>query len=625
MTVRVHASANWWRRSTVAQSLTFAVLDVGVIWASTIMAYWARFGGVVDSDFLSRATTVALISSVVYVAIFMSLGLYRSVWRYVGMDTLIKNVSGTALGTVSLVLLDLVFRAPNGQRFVPLGVLALCGIFVLVGTTVLRTLGRLTAYMQSRPPGSAAEKRVLILGAGDAGSLLLRDIENHPELSMHVVGFLDDDAAKIGRVLRGVPVLGAIDTLAHYISARNINEVYIALPSASPQANRRVLEICVAANVHTRITPSLAVQTGQVVVSDLRKVHVEDLLGRPPVELDLDRIASTIVDRTVLVTGAAGSIGSELCRQIMKFGPRRLVLADIDESRLYETYLELQNIDPESPVMQICDIRNTTKMRKIMSLHQPHLVLHAAAYKHVPLMEISPEEAILTNVLGTRNLLRACIEAKVGTFVLVSTDKAVDPTSVMGATKAAAERLTFDACRSGLSACAVRFGNVLGSRGSVVPLFEEQIRTGGPVRVTHPEITRFFMTISEAARLVLQAQSLDSRGQLFVLEMGEPVKIVDLARKMIALSGVHTTIEFTGLRAAEKLHEVLAANAEQLLPSGSPDIMCINTTPLISGAFNTNLERLIDAAREDVSPPEIRELLGRLIPEYDPSKAEIQA
>lgn len=624
--MRAHftASADWWRRSALAQSMTFAAFDAGIVWVSTILAYWARFGGAIEADFLTRANTVSLVSSVVYVTIFLLLGLYRHVWRYVGVDTFLKNAQGIALGLVILVLADLAVSTSSGQRFAPLGVLVLAATFVLIGTTSIRTLGRLIAYMQSRTQNKTG-KRVLILGAGDAGSLLLRDIENHPELNMQVVGYLDDDTAKIGKVLRGVPVLGPIDLLAQYIPSLNIDEVYIALPSASPLAHRRVLDICVAANVQTRVTPSLAKQTGHVGISNLRQVNLEDLLGRPAVQLDLDRIASTITDRTVLVTGAAGSIGSELCRQIMKFGPRRLVLADIDESRLYETFMELRRINPDSPTMQICDIRNTSKMHKMVMQHRPHLVLHAAAYKHVPMMEIAPEEAVLTNVLGTRNLLVACRDAGVAMFVLISTDKAVEPTSVMGATKAIAERLAFDECRRGLTACAVRFGNVLGSRGSVVPLFEDQIRGGGPVQVTHPEVTRFFMTISEAARLVLQAQALDSNGQLFVLEMGEPVKIVDLARKLIALSGVQTTIEFIGLRAAEKLHESLATADERMTPSGSRKVNCISAIPLSAGDFAAGVDLVIAAAHDDSSPAQIRALLERLVPDYDPGRAQVRA
>ena len=362
--------------------------------------------------------------------------------------------------------------------------------------------------------------------------------------------------------------------------------------------------------------PPLVIEKGSVSVQDLRKVEVEDLLGREQTPIDVGQVRSTIAGKVVAVTGAAGSIGSELCRQVMQLSPARLVLIEIDESRLYELWLELSQIDAEVPVMCVCDIRDAEKLERVFEQHKPQVMLHAAAYKHVPLMELSPDEAVKTNVLGTRNVLTACEEHGAERFVLISTDKAVAPANVMGLTKALAEQVMLAEARHGeVLAVAVRFGNVLASRGSVVPIFENQLRHGGPLTVTDPEVTRYFMTIPEASRLVLQAQAIGRTGDIFVLEMGEPVRILDLARKMIALSGVPADIVFVGLRPGEKLHESLVHEHESLEPTGAEKI-----------------QRVVGAHHEDRPYPAYDALIGaalegrvvdmtRLVLEFDPEFA----
>jgi len=600
------------------QQLLYAVLDAGIVFVSTLLAYWARFGGAVLPEFQANIGVVSAAATLLFVTAFTLVGLYRHMWRYAGVDTYVRLVASIAGGTAVLVALTLTVRTPSGGRYAPLGVLALLAVFVLVGSTGLRAFGRFSAYVQARAAAPLGATRILVVGAGDAGSIMLRDVEVHPEYGLKVVAFLDDDPAKIGRVLRGVSIFGPIESLLEHAGRLAVDEIYIAMPSATVSQRRRILDVCAASDLPTRIAPSLSQVPGDFDARAFRRVAAEDLLGRDSVSLDLSQVAHTITDRVVLITGAAGSIGSELARQAIRFGPRRLILLDVDESRLYETYLELRGDKPNRPVMAICNIRNANKLQSVFAEHRPDLVIHAAAYKHVPLMEIAPDEAVLTNILGTLNVLEACERFKPDRFVLISTDKAVEPTSIMGVTKAVTERLAFAACRNGVPACVVRFGNVLGSRGSVVPIFETRLHNREPLQVTHPDVTRYFMTISEASLLVLQAQALDADGHLFVLDMGEPVRIVDLASKMISLSGIRVPIEFIGLRPAEKMHETLTTKEEDLLPTSADKVMAVNVIPYDTDVpLRALIDPLIQAGNER-SLGEIRRLLESIIPDYRP-------
>jgi FlaA1/EpsC-like NDP-sugar epimerase len=458
--------------------------------------------------------------------------------------------------------------------------------------------------------------RVLIVGAGSAGSLLLREISGRPMLGLTAVGFLDDDMGLQGRTIAGLKVIGTTNSLASVVAAEKIEQVLVALPSAPSSTVRRILNAAAEAGVSTRVMPPLVIAKGSVSLNDLRKVEVEDLLGREQTPIDVERVRSTIAGKVVAVTGAAGSIGSELCRQIMLLSPERLVLIEIDETRLYELWLELCQLDCNVPVMAICDIRDTERLFHVFEQFRPQVVLHAAAYKHVPLMELAPDEAVKTNVLGTRNVIEACERTGAERFVLVSTDKAVAPANIMGLTKALAEQVMLAAAkRERVLAVAVRFGNVLASRGSVVPIFENQLRHGGPLTVTDPAVTRYFMTIPEASRLVLQAQAIGTNGDIFVLEMGEPVRIVDLARKMIALSGVPADIEFVGLRPGEKMHESLVHEHESLEDTGAEKVRRV-VGAHVDVWSKGDYEELIDAAvhgRVDE--------MTKLILEFDPEFA----
>ncbi|MCL2881570.1 MAG: polysaccharide biosynthesis protein [Coriobacteriia bacterium] len=524
----------------------------------------------------------------------------------------------------------------SGQRIVPLGVVLIQAVFVFIALAGIRLSVRAAHYV--RAAGRHEGMRTLIVGAGSAGSLLLRDVQARTGLAFQVVGFLDDNERIKGNRLGGVPVVGDLDELEEVVATYDIQQLFVALPSAPDGTVRALLNRAAALGLATRIMPKLVIETGEVRAADLRKVDVEDLLGRELTPIDSEQVAATIAGKCVAVTGAAGSIGSELCRQIMKLHPARLVLAEIDESRLYELFFELEAMEEGVAQMCLVDIRDRRKLLRVFAETRPSVILHAAAYKQVPLMELEPIEAVRSNVIGTANVMEAATKVGAERFVLISTDKAVAPINVMGKTKQLAERLMLAFTQSAaadqdqnqdqnqdiqdaadtdttdlstleksqaedagshsasttMTCVVVRFGNVLGSRGSVVPIFEDQLRRGGPITVTDPEVTRFFMTIPEAARLVLQAQAIGTAGDVFVLEMGESHRILDLAHKMIALSGVPAEIEIVGLRSGEKLHESLTSEGEELEPTSAERILRVthlSEAPLDARTY----ERLVSA------------------------------
>ncbi len=594
-------------------------LDGAIVVVMTVAAYYARFEGAVPSYFARWIPLLAAAGTVIYLTLFALFGLYRIVLRYVGLDALLRLFAASAIGFALLLGINLLMPLENDMRPVPMGVLFFQAILVFVGASGTRVTVRVFLHLHAIRPGD--RQRVLIVGAGSAGPLLLREIQSHPDLGMSVIGFLDDDASLHGRTLNGVPVLGPTSALKRIVDESDVQEIIVAMPSAPREKVRALLNAAAEAGVQTRVMPQLVVARGSVSLRDLRTVEVEDLLGREPTPIDVEQVREAINGRVVAVTGAAGSIGAELCRQLAGLEPERLVLIDVDESRLYELWLELEGRAKGLAAMEICDIRSTAQLDAVFSRHAPAVVLHSAAYKHVPVMELAPAEAIKTNVGGTRAVLEACEHHGVERFVLISTDKAVAPANVMGLSKALAELVMLDVARRGsVTVMAVRFGNVLGSRGSVVPIFEEQLRHGGPLTVTGPDVTRYFMTIPEAARLVLQAQAIGEAGDIFVLEMGEPVRIVDLARKMIALSGVPAEIEFTGLRPGEKVHENLVAEHESLLASGRENILRVDRVGLVGEDTAEEVSTLIDAANaSDID--RMWESIARLKPGYPRPRA----
>jgi len=465
----------------------------------------------------------------------------------------------------------------------------------------------------------------LVAGAGDAGATIVREMHATPGIGLLPVGFVDDDAAKQGMRIHNVPVLGTRNDIPELVVRHGIEEVIIAMPAAPGRVIREFRAICERAGVRYRTIPGIyELLDGSVSVSRLRDVRLEDLLRRDPITIDLEEVGGFLTGARVLVTGAGGSIGSELCRQTSRYHPERLILLDLAESSVFAIHRELMGYFPGLDIVPlICDIRDRDKIDRIMEGCRPSVVFHAAAHKHVPLMELHPDEAVTTNLVGTQNLIEACERCGVRRFILISTDKAVNPRSVMGASKRVAEMLVQDmASKNGDAFVAVRFGNVLGSSGSVVPLFREQIAAGGPLTVTHPEARRFLMTIPEAVQLVIQAAAMGKGGEVFVLDMGEPVKIVDLAMDLIALSGLEPgkdiEIVYTGLRPGEKLCEELFREGERIQPTKYEHIFVVEPDTLDGARVREGIRELERLARK-MDADGIRRNLQELVPEYRPA------
>ena len=491
-------------------------------------------------------------------------------------------------------------------------------IMLLSGLRMLVRLYHEEFFSETR--GSA--RRFLIIGAGNAGEALLREMLRRKDVQYDVVGFIDDNPAKVGMSIHGISVLGNVDQLPELCKKNAIDELAIAIPSASRKQLRRVVQVCQGTKLRFSTIPSLTdIASGKLRVSQMRDVDINDLLGRDVVKLDLDEIEKFLKDRVILVTGAGGSIGSEMCRQVCAFGPKLLLLVEQAENPLFFIEGELRRNFPGVKMNAIiCDITDKMRVEQIFSDYRPEVVIHAAAHKHVPLMEGNPGEAVKNNVLGTRTVADAADVYDAATFVMISTDKAVNPTSIMGSTKRVAEMYIQDLNNtSNTRFVTVRFGNVLGSNGSVVPIFKQQIAVGGPVTVTHPEMRRYFMTIPEASQLVLQAAAMGEGGEIFVLDMGEPVKILDLARELITLSGFRPgediEIEFAGLRPGEKLFEELSIEGEDMIQTEHPKIAVWRNIPKDRQTLRDSIERLIATAPTQ-DHKKIVEAVRQLVPEF---------
>ncbi|UQZ85694.1 UDP-N-acetyl-alpha-D-glucosamine C6 dehydratase [Paenibacillus konkukensis] len=488
--------------------------------------------------------------------------LYKKAWQYASIGELLCIFKAVTFSIIAAALIQEIIVQDIYFRL--LAVTWMLHMLLIGGS---RFCWRL--FRDSYIPQAANKKRTLIIGAGSAGTMVVRQLMNNQEAELQPVAFIDDNVKIQQLDILGIPVIGGVDQIERAVKELQIDSIIIAIPSLGRKGLNTIFQECAKTKAKTQILPRLEdLMTGKLSVNQFRDVQVEDLLGREPIELDIDSISDYITGKVVLVTGAGGSIGSEICRQITKFNPLKLVLLGHGENSIYSIEMELKDLCEHTSIefiTEIADIQDGKKMMSIMSKHRPNVVYHAAAHKHVPLMEKNPEEAVKNNVIGTMNVAKAASKYGVNTFVMISTDKAVNPTSVMGATKRMAEMIIQHMDKiSETRFVAVRFGNVLGSRGSVIPRFKQQIEKGGPVSVTHPDMIRYFMTIPEASRLVIQAGALARGGEIFVLDMGEPVKIVDLAKNLIKLSG-HSVedigIEFTGVRPGEKLfEELLKAN-----------------------------------------------------------------
>ena len=548
-------------------------------------------------------------------------GLYRRMWIYASTNELRLITAAVTTGSVVTagVMLLLIFAdlVLPGMPRSALGIDWLLSLVLIGGSRfALRILAE-----QSASPRNGKPHTALIVGAGDAGALVVRELQRSSQLNLTPVAFLDDDPAKRNQEIYGVPVIGPLSILDQAIESQHIEEVVIAIPSAPGRVVRRVIDVCRVRGVPSRTMPGIyELIGGKISVSRLREVDITDLLRREPTSLNEDIIGDTLAGRRVLVTGAGGSIGRELSRQIARWRPAELIILGHGENSIFETLLELKEDYPALRLMAaIADVKDKPRLKAILREHEVDVVFHAAAHKHVPLMQANVEEAVLNNVIGTRNVVEASSECDVERLVLISTDKAVRPANVYGATKRLAEMIVLDAAHhSGRAFCVVRFGNVLGSRGSVIPLFKRQIAAGGPVLITHPDMERYFMTIPEAVHLVLQAASMGNGGEAFVLDMGKQIRVLDLAEDLIRLSGLEPgrdiEIEFTGIRPGEKLSEELWEQGKTYERTAHPDILRSEHEDVVSSAdLASVLERLETLARDGRSA-EIIALLDEAIP-----------
>lgn len=599
-------------------SLGAFAFDLCAVIAAWIMAYVIRFNGPVPYAYFHSGMHALVWVLIAYAMMFRSYGLYRGMWVFASLPDLVRIAKAVGMGALAVVIGTALLQP---QPVVPRSVWLVSPmlLFLIMGGS--RALYR-SAKEFYRYGGLVGQgKPVFVIGAGTAGANLVRELKRSGE--WRLVGLLDDDPVKQGRELYGYRVLGTINDLQRLSAQMKVEHVIIAVPSASPEVHRRIATLCVRACVKALTLPALtSLSEGQASLARIRMIDLEDLLGREPVHIDTAHVEELLKNRVVMVTGAGGSIGSELCRQIMGFGPAQLVALDSSEFALYRLNEELGESYPEVSVLPtIGDVKDSLVLDRVMGIHRPHIVFHAAAYKHVPLMEEhNAWQAVRNNVLGTYRVAQAAIRHDVARFVLISTDKAVNPTNVMGASKRLAEMVC-----SALQQDAnhrtrfeiVRFGNVLGSAGSVIPKFQEQIARGGPVTVTHPEITRFFMTIPEASQLVLQASSMGQGGEIFILDMGQPVRIADLALDLIRLYGFtqeQIQVVFTGLRPGEKLYEELLADDETTTRTPHPKLRIARARDVPVDLLEQLLPWLMQ--HRILGDDQVRRDLHRWVPEY---------
>lgn len=625
-TLRAESDRSWYLRLSLRR-VQF-VLDVAVLAGAFAIAYLLRFDFLVPHHERAAALTqLPLVVIVQFLALRVA-GVQAFIWRYVGLSEARAFVVAAVLSAVPLLIARMGLPSGLGILRVPLSVIVMDTFLAFSGVLGLRLLRRVMyeryERKQSAPAGALHRRPTLLIGAGHAGVIAARELMGRADMGLDVYGFVDDDADKRGAVIYGIKVLGAVEDVPRIVRELGIEEVVITIATVSRGQLDRIMRVCEAVPVKARIIPGLGdILEGKVEVTRLRDVQIEDLLGREQVHLDEDELRRFMTGKVVMVTGAGGSIGSELCRQVMAYAPSKLLLVERAEPALFAIDRELRQLHPEvrGLVPLLADVGDEERMRGIFGEYRPQVVVHAAAHKHVPLMEQNPFETLKNNVLGTRTVGRLAGTHGVEVFVMVSTDKAVRPASMMGASKRVAELVVQDLDRRyDTRYVAVRFGNVLGSNGSVIPIFREQIARGGPVTVTHPDMKRYFMTIPEASQLVLQAGAMGEGGEIFVLDMGEPIRIVDLATRMIALSGLRVgediELVFSGVRPGEKLFEELETDGEQIEKTRHPKIFIGRIAGAAAAALQAALDEVAAASREhDVV--RMRRALQELLPESD--------
>lgn len=596
-------------------------LDVLIILISMTGALWIRFDfhfGDISQEFMETIHDYLPVNIIVTILIYLIFKLYTSLWRFAGAEemknVILAGILSTVAQTVGMKFGG--FAIPRSYPFLYLLLLVCLTVISRFSYRFLRLFYHNVQNMRKKKV-----MRTMIVGAGAAGYMIAREMKRSKHLNKKVCCIIDDSTSKIGTYLQGIPIVGGKKKIPYFAEKYGIEEIVIAIPSLTHAAQQELLDICQQTTCKILILPGVyQLINEEVSVSMLREVQIEDLLGREPVNLEMEEIMDYVQDKVILVTGGGGSIGSEICRQLAMHHPKKLIIFDIYENNAYEIQNELKKKYPELDLeVLIGSVRNQKRVDMIFETYHPDLVYHAAAHKHVPLMEDSPNESIKNNVMGTWIVAHAADHYGAKKMVLISTDKAVRPTNIMGASKRLCELVVQSFAQdSKTEYAAVRFGNVLGSNGSVIPLFKKQIAEGGPVTVTHPDIIRYFMTIPEAVNLVLQCGALARKGEIFILDMGEPVKILDLAKKMIRLSGYipdeDIKIEFTGLRPGEKLYEELLIDEENLKETTNKRIFVIQQTKVDSEKLKHEIHLLIEQAFEEAD--DIREQVQRLVPEY---------
>lgn len=599
--------------------ITDIILINGSVFLSLIMRFEINIASVPE-EYIQKYIVNVIPFTIVTLIIFWCFRMYHSLWQYASIAELYKIVEACVVAELAHLCVTsfMGWMLPRSCYFTS-------GVFLIVAMSASRFMYRLLRQLINEYRHTSEQVKIMIIGAGEATSVLMREISNSRYLdNSKVVCIIDDDLGKVGKYIRGVKIVGTRDHIKEYARYYDIDEIIFAIPSASTKDKREILNICKETSCNLKILPGVyQMVDGEINIKDLRNVDVLDLLGRDPVKVDIESIMGYVKDKTVLVTGGGGSIGSELCRQIVSHKPKCLVIFDIYENNAYDIQQELKIKYPDANVVTLIgSIRNTSRLESVFEQYKPDIVYHAAAHKHVPLMEVSPNEAIKNNVVGTWNVAKMADKYGVKKFVMISTDKAVNPTNVMGATKRICEMIiqSFNE-KSKTDFVAVRFGNVLGSNGSVIPLFKRQIEAGGPVTVTHPDIIRYFMTIPEAVSLVLQAGAYAKGGEIFILDMGEPVKIDDLAKNLIRLSGytlgVDMEIKYTGLRPGEKLYEELLMNEEGMQDTDNKLIHIGRPIEFDKEHFYEKLEELKEMAYAEDSA-DIRKKIMEVVDTYHP-------
>ena len=561
--------------SPVFRKVSQSLIDLIVFALSLVGAYFIRFEGAIPDIFVKQIAVLLPYIIIARSISFQAFSVYKIVWRYISIQDVMRIIKGILPVTVLLTLARYFMPNPMTMLRIPISVISLEFLLVVLGTAGIRMVRRVSLETKKREDltrrRNGTSKRVLLIGAGDAGNMVAKELSQRTDLGMEVAGFVDDDPKKFNAVIQGVRIFGSTAQIPEIVKRLKIDEAIITITNASSREIRRIVELCEGEGVKVKIVPGLfEMLDDRVKITKIREINIDDLLGRSVVDIETHHpdVEKHYRGKRILVTGAGGSIGSELCRQLCTYWPKELILIDKDENSIFEIDNELQGCAKGLRVTPIIsNIKNDKQLETIFAKFRPEVIFHAAAHKHVPLMEFNVSEAILNNVHGTLNMAKLADRYGVESFIFISSDKAVNPTSVMGASKKVGEIIIQDiASKSGTKFACVRFGNVLGSRGSVVPLFQKQIARGGPVTVTHPDVQRFFMSIAEAVSLIIQAGSIGTKGEIFVLDMGKMVMISDLARDLIRLSGFKDDdieIKYTGLRPGEKLYEEIMIDKER--------------------------------------------------------------